>query len=145
MSLPSRIFLILVKIFGFDIVLYATYFLFYFTWYQHFHCHRNGGICLRVLTFHKSRNSLYYVSYLDLHLEDDSDGRLKTKIYDKRNSFNFPIVNLPFICSNIPTVPAYGVNISQLIRYSKACSYHDFLERGLLLTKTLLNTMVPSG
>jgi hypothetical protein len=28
MSLPSRIFLILVKIFGFDIVLYATYFLF---------------------------------------------------------------------------------------------------------------------
>ena len=29
---------------------------------------------------------------------------------------------------------------SQLIRYSKACdSYHDFLDRGLLLTRKLLN------
>ena len=57
-------------------------------------------------------------SYLDLHLEIDSDGRLRTKLYDKRN-FNFPIVNFPFIyiCSNIPTAPAYGVYTSQLIRY----------------------------
>jgi len=36
----------------------------------------------------------------------------------------------PFICSNIPAMPAYGVYISQLIRYSRACvSYQDFLER----------------
>ena len=43
-------------------------------------------------------------SYLDLYLnlEIDSEGRLKTKLYDKRNGFNFPIVNFPFICSNIP-------------------------------------------
>jgi hypothetical protein len=35
---------------------------------------------------------------------------------------------------------AYGVYISQLIRYSKACgSYQDFLDRGLLLTRKLLN------
>ena len=31
-------------------------------------------------------------SYLDLHLEIDSEGRLRTKIYDKRGDFNFPIV-----------------------------------------------------
>jgi hypothetical protein len=49
-------------------------------------------------------------------------------------------VNLPFICSNIPAAPAYGVYISQLIRYSRACgSYHDLLDRGLLLTRKLLN------
>jgi hypothetical protein len=50
-------------------------------------------------------------------------------------------VNFPFICSNIPAAPAYGVYISQSIRYSRACgSYHDFLDRGLLLTrKQLLN------
>ena len=36
--------------------------------------------------------------------------------------------------------PAYGVYISQFIRYSRACgSYQDFLERGLLLTRKLLN------
>ena len=40
-------------------------------------------------------------SYLDLHLEIDSEGRLRTKLYDTRDDFNFPIVNFPFICSNI--------------------------------------------
>jgi hypothetical protein len=79
-------------------------------------------------------------SYLDLHLEIDSEGRLWTKLYDKRDDFNFPIVNFPFICSNIPAAPAYGVYISQLIRYSRACgSYQDFLDRWLLLTRKLLN------
>ena len=79
-------------------------------------------------------------SYLDLHLEIDNEGRLRTKLYDKRDDFDFPIVNFPFMCSNIPAAPAYGVYISQLIRYSRACvSYHDFLDRGLLLTRKLLN------
>jgi len=36
--------------------------------------------------------------------------------------------------------PAYGVYISQLTRYSRACgSYHDLFEKGLLLKKKLLN------
>jgi hypothetical protein len=43
----------------------------------------------------------------------DSEGRLRTQLYDKRDDFNFSIVNFPFICSNIPTAPAYGVYISQ--------------------------------
>jgi hypothetical protein len=36
-------------------------------------------------------------SYLDLHLKIDSEGRLRTKLYDKRDDFNFSIVNFPFI------------------------------------------------
>ena len=76
----------------------------------------------------------------NLHLEIDSEGQLRTKLYDKRGDFNYPIVNFPFIRSNIPAAPAYGVYISQLIRYSRACgSYQDFLDRGLLLTRKLLN------
>ena len=51
-------------------------------------------------------------SYLDLHIEIDSECRLRTKLYDKTDDFNFPIVNFPFICSNIPAAPAYGVYIS---------------------------------
>ena len=78
-------------------------------------------------------------SYLDLHLEIDSEGWLRTKLYDKREDFNFPIVNFPFICSNIPAAPAYGEYISQLLRYSRACGfYQEFLDRGLLLTRKLL-------
>ena len=51
-------------------------------------------------------------SYLDLYLEIDSEERLRTKLYDKRDDFNFPIVNFPFICSNIPAAPTYGVYLS---------------------------------
>jgi hypothetical protein len=67
-------------------------------------------------------------------------GRLRTKLYDKRDDFNFPIVNFPFICSNIPAGPAYAVCISQMLLYSRACGSHqDFLDRGLLITRKLLN------
>ena len=31
--------------------------------------------------------------------------------YDKRDDFNSPIMNFPFICSNIPAAPACGVYI----------------------------------
>jgi hypothetical protein len=34
------------------------------------------------------------------------------KIFDKKDDFNFHIVNFPLICSNIPAAPAYGVYIS---------------------------------
>jgi hypothetical protein len=79
-------------------------------------------------------------SYLDLHLEIDNEGRLRTTPYDKRDDFNFPIVNFPFICSNIPAASAYGVYISPLIQYSRACgSYQVFLDRGLPLIRKLLN------
>jgi hypothetical protein len=79
-------------------------------------------------------------SYLDLHLEIDTRGRLNTKLYDKRDDFDFPIVNFPFLSGNIPEAPAYGVYISQLIRYSRACDiYSDFIDRARLLTKKLLN------
>jgi hypothetical protein len=79
-------------------------------------------------------------SYLDLHLDIDSEGRLRTNLYDKRGDFNFSIVSFSFMCSNIPAAPAYGVYISQLIRYSRVCgTYDDFLDRELLLTRKLLN------
>jgi hypothetical protein len=68
-----------------------------------------------------------------------SNGRLTTSLYDKRDDFDFAIVNFPFLCSNIPLSPAYGVYVSQLIRCAKACfPYEDFSKRGTLLTKKLM-------
>jgi hypothetical protein len=61
-------------------------------------------------------------------------------IYDKRDDFNFKIINFPNMCSNIPASPAYGVYISQLIRYARASSnYSDFLKRHLNLRNRLLD------
>jgi hypothetical protein len=48
-------------------------------------------------------------------LKIDSVGRLRTNLYNKRDDFNFPVVNIPFICSNIPAAPAYEISISQLM------------------------------
>ena len=55
-----------------------------------------------------------WANYLDLHLEFDEDGKLFTRLYDKRDDFDFPIVNCPCLSSNIPESPAYGVFVSQL-------------------------------
>ena len=78
-------------------------------------------------------------SYLDLDLSYDRDKRLQVKLYDKRDDFNFNIVNFPFLSSNIPQSPAYGVYVSQLIRYARAPSaYSDFLVRSRLLTSKSL-------
>jgi hypothetical protein len=56
---------------------------------------------------------------------------LLTKLYDKRDYFNFAIVNIPVICST----STYRVYISQLIRYSRTSgSDQDFLDRELLLS-----------
>jgi hypothetical protein len=78
-------------------------------------------------------------SYLDVLLNIDASGKLTTQLYDKRDDFNFAIVNFPYTCSNIPLSPAYGVYISQLIRYARACStYNQFSSRGRLLTDKLI-------
>ena len=79
-------------------------------------------------------------SFLDLYLEFDDSGQLSTKIYDKRDDFNCKIINFPNMCSNIPASPAYGVYISQWIRYARASSnYSDFLKRYLHLRNRLLD------
>ena len=84
-----------------------------------------------------SRNS---ASYLELLLEFDNQDKLHSRLYDKRDDFDFEIVNFPHLSSNIPSSPAYGVYISQLIRYSRACShYKDFLHRARFLTSKLLD------
>ena len=77
-------------------------------------------------------------SYLDLLLSIESDGQLRTSLYDKRDDFNFHITNFPFLSSNIPSSPAYGVFISQLIRYARACSsYECFILRAPRLSSKL--------
>ena len=79
------------------------------------------------------------VSYLNLLLSIGRDGKLHTSIYDKRDDFNFHITNFPFLSSNIPSSPAYGVFISQLKRYARACSsYECFIMRARRLSSKLL-------
>ena len=56
--------------------------------------------------------------FLDLHLSI-SNGFVSSKIYDKRDDFDFDIVNFPFLDGDIPRSTFYGVYISQLIRFAR--------------------------
>ena len=79
-------------------------------------------------------------SYIDLNLKINSEGWSRMALYHNRDDINFPIMKFLFICSNIRATPANGVCISWLIQLSRACgSYHDYLDRRLLLTRKLLN------
>ena len=78
--------------------------------------------------------------YPDLLLSIRRDGQLHTSIYDKRDDFNFHIISFAFLSSNIPASPAYGVFISQLMRYARACSsYECFILRATRLSNKLLD------
>ena len=59
--------------------------------------------------------------FLDLHLSV-SNGFVSTKIYDKRDNFDFDIVNFPFLDNNVHCRLSYGVYISQLISFARVCS-----------------------
>ena len=76
--------------------------------------------------------------FLDLHLSIFS-GFVSSRIYDKRDNFDFDIVNSPFLDGDFPRRPSYGVYISQLIRIARVCSLVDvFNTRNKCLTAKLL-------
>ena len=60
-------------------------------------------------------------AFLDLHLSISND-IVSTKIYDKRDDFDFEIVNLPFVDGDVPRSISFGVYIPQLIRFARASS-----------------------
>ena len=89
-----------------------------------------SDIYLKELTISETTESTSVASYLDLLFIRDNSNNITTKLYDKHDTFGFHIVNFPFMSSNIPSAPVYGVYASQLIRYACCCSnYSDFLSR----------------
>ena len=73
-------------------------------------------------------------AFLVLHLSISND-IVSTKIYDKRDDFDFEIVNFPFLDGDVPRSTFYGFYISQLIRFARASSYNtDFNTQNKLLT-----------
>ena len=65
------------------------------------------------LTVEKANTSDDLANYLDVTFIIESNNRLYTKLFDKHDDFDCRIVNFPFLSSNIPSSPSYGVYISQ--------------------------------
>ena len=77
------------------------------------------------LVLKKTTETPHRLSYLDImiliiHI---------TSVYDKRDAFNFNIVNYPFLDGSISGRQSYGVYVSQLVRI---CStYDNLLNKGI--------------
>ena len=87
------------------------------------------------LQLNKANVSDTKVSFLDLHYSI-SDGFVKTKIFDKRDDFDFDMVNFPSLDGDVPRSTSYGVHISQLARVSSHVD--DFYTRNKVLTAKFL-------
>ena len=75
-----------------------------------------GQIYPTELQLNTSNSSDKEAPFLDLNLI--TNGIVSSKIYEKRDDFNFEIVNFPLLDGDIPRSPSFGVYISQLIRFS---------------------------
>ena len=97
-----------------------------------------GQIYPTELQLNKANSSDTEALFLDLNFSI-TNGIVSSKIYDKRDDFNFEIVNFPFLDGDVPCFPSYGVYISQPIRFARVCSnVDDFNNRNLFLTAKLL-------
>ena len=97
-----------------------------------------GQIYPTELQLNKANSSDTEAPFLDLNLSK-TNGIVSSKIYEKRDDFNFEIVNFPFLDGDVPRSPSYGVYISQLIRFARVCSnVDDFNNGNLFLTAKFL-------
>ena len=90
------------------------------------------------LQFNKANTSDTEAAFLDLHLSISND-IVSTKIHDRRDDFDFEIVNFQFLDGDVPRSTSYRVNKSQFIRFARTSSHVvDFGTRKKLLTQKLL-------
>ena len=83
-----------------------------------------GQIFPTELQLNKANSSDTEAQFLDLNLSK-LNGIVSSKIYNKRDDFNFEIVNFPFLDGYVPRAPSYGVYIFQRIRFARVCSNVD--------------------
>ena len=95
-------------------------------------------IYLNELPLNKTNSFDTEALFLDLDLSMTND-IVSSKIYDKRDDFNFETVNFPFLDGDFPRSLSYGVYISQRIRFVRVCSnVSEFNNRNQCLTAKLL-------
>ena len=95
-----------------------------------------GRIYPHELQLNKANASDTEAPFLDLHLSI-SNGVVSFKIYDKRDDFDFDVVN--FLVGDVRRSTSYGIYISQLHRFAVSNHVTDFNARNKILTGKLLH------
>ena len=81
------------------------------------------------------------ITFLDIDLRN-VEGRLDVRLFDKRDSFSFEIVRLPFCSSNMPSSMFYSCFGAELIRIARVSSN---LENFSTAGKALLERVLKQG
>ena len=98
-----------------------------------------GRIYPPELQVNKANASDTEASFLEFHLSI-SNRFVSSKIYDKRDDFEFDILNFPFLDGDVPRSTSYGVYFSHLIRFARVSSHGtDLNARNEILTAKLLH------
>ena len=64
------------------------------------------------------------VNYLDLNV-DIKPNSISVSVYNKIYDFDFPVVSLTFLQSNIPLIVGYNVFYNQMLRIGNTCTTLD--------------------
>ena len=64
----------------------------------------------------KTNISSAVVNFLDSTISV-YQGNFIFRLFDKRNEFNFNVINYPYACGDVPKAPTHGIFVSQLIRF----------------------------
>ena len=79
-----------------------------------------------------------HASFLDLEISI-VDNQFCTKLFDKRDTFPFSIVRMPYKCSNIPSAIFYSSFGAEILRINRASTIKDdfiFSAKSLLIRVT---------
>ena len=94
------------------------------------------------LLMERSGNDNKIVNYLDLRMELDGKGGYTTKVYNKLDDFNFPVIQYTFSSGNMPHEIGHNVFFGEILRFSQLCSDKtDFIK----LTKKLYEILTERG
>jgi hypothetical protein len=107
-------------------------------------CFQNTPVSFNHILFAKMDKSPVINGYLYQRYisQDNKNNHIQRKIKNKSirqmRWLHFLNRQFPFISSNISASPAYGVYISQLMRFPRACAQYNFQNRAQPLTQKLL-------
>ena len=76
-------------------------------------------IYLEELELKKENNSSKEANFLDLNIQINTNNNFETSLYDKRDTFPFSIVRMPFLYSNMPTKMFYSSLGAEILRIAR--------------------------
>ena len=93
----------------------------------------------RELQLNKANTSDTETSLLDLNMKVIGSKYSYQRLRQTAMTLDFPIVNFPWLSSDVPRLPSYGIYISQLVRFARCCtSVLDFHSKNLQITSKIL-------